>query len=106
MKSIKSIAIISLTLFTTKALACVFPSYEPSEYYLFRLTDTREWAESTYNTNERENCLLWQQQTLSCFPLEDIKEVVYHYKLETLEQLKEGIFPKEALGNDFANWLS
>lgn len=105
MKSIKSIAIISLALFATKALACVFPSYEPSEYYLFHLTDKQEWVENTYNINERENCLLWQQQTLCCFSLEDIAEVVYRFKLETLSQLKEGKIPSEAKNNYFARWL-
>lgn len=105
MKSIKSLAVISLVLFTTEALACVFPSYEPSEYYLFRLTNKQEWIHDTYNIYEHENCILWQQQTLPCFSLEDIKEVVYRYKLETLEQLKEGFFPQEAYGNDFAHWL-
>ena len=105
MKSIKSLTVISLALFTTKAFACVEPSYEPSEYYLFRLTNKQEWIHDTYNIYEHENCLLWQQQTLPCFSLEDIKEVVYRYKLETLEQLKEGFFPQEAYGNDFAHWL-
>lgn len=105
MKSIKFIAAISLALFTTRALACVFPFYEPSGYKLFHLMDKQELAENTYNINERENCLLWQQQTLCCFSLEDIAEVVYRFKLETLSQLKEGKIPSEAKGNYFARWL-
>lgn len=105
MKSIKFIATISLALFTTRALACVFPFYEPSGYNLFHLMDKQELAENTYNINERENCLLWQQQTLCCFSLEDIAEVVYRFKLETLSQLKEGKIPSEAKSNYFARWL-
>ena len=105
MKSIKCIVAISLVLFFTKAFACIPLSYEPSEYYLFHLMDKQEWVQETYNINERENCRLWQEQTLSIFTPEEIKAVVYHYKLETLRQLKEGRNPQESLGNNFAQWL-
>lgn len=105
MKSIKFIATISLTLIAARAISCVFPSYEPSEYYLFHLTDEQEEIQNTYNINKKENCLLWQQQTLHCFSPEDIAEVVYGFQLETLTQLKEGKIPREARSNYFALWL-
>lgn len=105
MKSIKCIAVISLVLFVNKAFACIPLSYEPSEYYLFHLMDKQEWVQETYNINERENCRLWQEQTLNSFTQEEIKAVVYHYKLETLMQLKDGREPQESIGNSFAQWL-
>lgn len=105
MKSIKCIAAISLALFVSKSFACIPLSYEPSEYYLFHLMDKQEWVQETYNINERENCRLWQEQTSDSFAPEEIKAVVYHYKLETLRQLKEGRKPQESLNNSFAQWL-
>lgn len=105
MKSIKSLAVISLVLLASKAIACCPPLNLPSEYYLFHLMDRQESVEVTYNINMHENCRLWQEQTLDCFTEEQIAEVVYRFSLETLTQLKEGRIPKEAAHNEFARWL-
>ncbi len=106
MKSVNFIATISLFLAASHVFACGPIIYAPSEYYLFHLVDLPEGADGSFNLNSHENCLLWQQQSASDIPLDDIYQVVYKYKLETLKALESHRYPSEAKGNRMAHWLA
>ena len=105
MRYARFIVAISLLWFAKAVFACGPIVYSPSEYYLFHLVDLPDGPDGGFNPNSRENCLLWQQQTSSTIPLDDIYQVVYKFKLETLEALKSGKFPPEARDNKMARWL-
>ncbi len=106
MKSVNFIATISLLLAASRVFACGPFVYTPSEYYLFHLVDLPEGPDGSFNLNSHENCLLWQQQSSSRIPLDDIYQVVYKYKLETLMALGSPRYPSEAKGNRMAQWLA
>ena len=105
MRYARFIVAISLFWLANAVFACGSFVYSPSEYYLFHLVDLPDGSDGVFNPNSRENCLLWQQQSSSTIPLDDIYQVVYKYKLETLEALKSGKFPPEARANKMARWL-
>ena len=63
-----------------KANACGPWYYEPSEYYMFRISDnylSGPTSRQEFNYGAEENCLLWQQQTSKDIPLSHIYTVVY-----------------------------
>lgn len=106
MRYARFIATISLLLSMTEAFACGPFVYSPSEYYIFHLVDLPEGPDEDFNLNGRKNCFLWQEETCSNIPLDDIYQVVYKYDLETLMALKMGKVPRDARANKMAKWLT
>ena len=106
MRYARFIAAISFLLVSTRVFACAPIVYSPSEYYLFHLVDLPESSSEGYNPNSHENCFLWQQQTSSSIPLDDIYQVVYKYPLQTLNEMKSGTLPVETRSNKMAKWLT
>jgi len=105
MRYARFIAAISLLFATAQAFACGPFIYPPSEYYMFHLVNLPDSPDGDFNRNSRENCLLWQQQTMEDIPLDDIYQVVYKYNLELITTLGSGILPMEAKDNKMARWL-
>lgn len=105
MKYTRFITAISLVFAFVRAQACTGPYYLPSEYYLFYFVDLPDYAPENFNLYGDENCLLWQQQTSTFIPLDDINKLVYKSDLEMLTVLKSGRLPKELRKNQLAQWL-
>lgn len=105
MKYARFITTISLLFAFVQAQACVAPYYSPSEYYLFHFVDLPDYAPENFNLYGNENCLLWQQQTSTSIPLEDIYHLVYKSDLELLTELKSGRLLEEVKENQMAQWL-
>ena len=101
MKSIVYIKWISvmcvLMMWHTEAKACWDPSYKPSEINMYypELEDEKE-------NNAIANCELWQKQTSTAIPVEDIYEVVYEYKVEDVETLLTDSLKSS---NKFVRWI-
>ena len=72
---------------------------------MFHLVGMPDLSEDDFNLNSHDNCLLWQQQTSSSIPLDDIYQVVYKYDLELLTIMKTGVLPDKAKDNKMALWL-
>ena len=63
-----------------QAMACGPWYYDPSEYYMFRISENYLSGPSykhEFNYGAEENCQLWQQQTSKDIPLSHIYTVVY-----------------------------
>ena len=102
-----------LALFQIPVLACYPVSFEPREYFMFRISDNY-LAKASYSTpfnyGANENCMLWQSETSGSIPLSDIYEVVYKADEELLESIVvHGIplsrLPSQFRGNSFCKWL-
>ena len=89
--------------------------YDPSEYYMFRISDNYLTGPSyrhEYNYGAEENCLLWQQQTSKDIPLSHIYSVVYG-KNATSEWIENLLYHKRSRWilsvdeeeNRFCKWL-
>lgn len=109
-------AISILTVHTfVKALGCGPWYFDPSEYYMYRISDnylTGSIQIQEFNYGSEENCLLWQQQTSKDIPLSDIYTVVYKDNasaswMEDLlyhKQSRWGLSVKDER-NRFCEWL-
>ena len=104
MKYARFITTISLVFLTAHVWACSPDIYYPTGYYLFHLVDLPDNASRGFNLNGEENCRLWQQQTSSEIPLDDIYQLVYKYDIETLAALKVHDIPLPARENKMAQW--
>ena len=98
-----------------KMMACGPWYYDPSEYYMFRISDNYLTGSSyrhEYNYGAEENCLLWQQQTSKDIPLSHIHTVVYG-KNATSEWIENLLYHKRSRWilnvneeeNRFCKWL-
>ena len=98
-----------------KMMACGPWYYDPSEYYMFRISDNYLTGPSyrhEYNYGAEENCLLWQQQTSKDIPLSHIYTVVYG-KNATSEWIENLLYHKRSRWilnvneeeNRFCKWL-
>lgn len=98
-----------------KMMACGPWYYDPSEYYMFRISDNYLTGPSyrhEYNYGAEENCLLWQQQTSKDIPLSHIYTVVYG-KNATSEWIENLLYHKKSRWilnvneeeNLFCKWL-
>ena len=96
-------------------MACGPWYYDPSEYYMFRISDNYLTGPSyrhEYNYGAEENCLLWQQQTSKDIPLSHIYTVVYG-KNATSEWIENLLYHKKSRWilnvneeeNRFCKWL-
>ena len=96
-------------------MACGPWYYDPSEYYMFRISDnylTGPSSRHAYNYGSEENCLLWQQQTSKDIPLSHIYTVVYG-KNATSEWIEDLLYHKRSRWvlsvdeeeNRFCKWL-
>lgn len=98
MKSIKFL-ISALLLFSCVDAFCCLPiSYEPREYYMYRVYS----SSPSDGGRKEENCRLWQELTSPEIPLSDIESVVYGY---TLEQMR-GLSGAKDSRNAFARYIA
>ena len=88
---------------------------DPSEYYMFRISENYLTSPSyrpEYNYGAEENCLLWQNQTSKEIPLSHIYSVVYG-KNATSEWIEDILYHKrmrwilsgDEKENLFCKWL-
>ena len=98
-----------------KVTACGPWYYDPSEYYMFRISDkylTGPSYRHEYNYGAEENCQLWQRQTSKDIPLSHIYTVVYG-KNATSEWIEDLLYHKRSRWilsvdeeeNRFCKWL-
>lgn len=98
-----------------QAMACGPWYYDPSEYYMFRISENYLSGASykhEFNYGATENCQLWQQQTSKDIPLSHIYTVVYG-KNATSEWIEDLLYHKRSRWilsvdeeeNRFCKWL-
>jgi hypothetical protein len=98
-----------------KTLACGPWYFEPSEYYMFRISDnylTGSTYRQGFNYGAEENCLLWQRQTSIDIPVSHIYSVVYG-KNATSDWIEDLLYHKRSRWilsvdeeeNRFCRWL-
>ena len=113
----RAFTIFSILLLATglKTYACGPWYYDPSEYYMYRISNnylTGSTRKYEFNYGANENCLLWQQQTSNDIPISHIYTVVYsgNATSEWIEDLlyhrrTRWILSIEEEENRFCKWL-
>ena len=113
----RAFIVISIVLLASclKTKACGPWYYDPSEYYMFRISDnylSGPTPRHEFNYGAEENCLLWQQQTSKDIPLSHIYTVVYG-KNATSDWIEDLLYHKRSRWilsideeeNRFCKWL-
>ena len=98
-----------LFVFTTVAVPCLAcyptPGLKPKEYRIFRLCGDN--MRGDYRVNDvaarvAANCEEWARITSEEIPTEDIRQVVYKWSVERVEELRNA---EDAPDNAFAAWI-
>ncbi len=95
-----------------RAAACGPDYNDPDDYFMYRVSDlykTGRYETIHYNYGDSDNCLLWQEQTSSLIPVEDIYEMVYKADIHLIEaiclhRVASDVTPGFE-DNKFAAWL-
>lgn len=99
MKSIKFLISAALLFSCVDAFCCLPISYEPKEYYMYRVYDRDSPADGG---RKEANCRAYQELTSPDISLSDIESVVYGY---TLEQVR-GLSGAKDSRNAFARYIA
>ena len=112
----KYIAISVLLLCTIRSHACWWDFAHAGDVLLYRVMPLDESDYTSYDTTwssdcilhhsvdyKQENLQLWQQQTSTEIPLEDIEHIVYKSEIVDLQNIRYGEAKPD--NNAFSNWI-